>query len=200
MGCFLSIIQKLEDFLPKTLQKIKMNPGFAFLFFFVYFWSIISFFWHRLFFKKIGFLSFVHPSSSIINRCKIILGKKVLIHRAVTIWPVNLNVGDNVQINPGTVIYGNVKIGNYVLIGPNCNIIGGNHKFSDPTVPIKRQGNTEKGIIIGNDVWIGAGVCIVDGVTIGDGSIIGAGSIVTKNIPEMSIYAGNPAKKIRSRL
>ena len=67
-------------------------------------------------------------------------------------------------------------------------------------MPIKRQGNTEKGIIIGNDVWIGAGVCIVDGVTIGDGSIIGAGSIVTKNIPEMSIYAGNPAKKIRSRL
>ena len=37
------------------------------------------------------------------------------------------------------------------------------------------------------------------GVTIGYGSIIGAGAVVTKNVEPYSIYAGNPAKKIKNR-
>lgn len=199
MGCFLIFMQKFAKCVGDIFNKIKSNPGFALLFFFVKAWSFISYPWNMILFKKCGFYTFIHPSSSVINRVKISLGKSVLIHRAVTVWPIELDVGDEVQINPGTVIYGKVKIGNHSLIGPNCNIIGGNHNFSDLTIPIKLQGNTEKGIVIGSDVWIGAGVSIVDGVTIGDGVVVGAGSIVTKNIPSMSIYAGNPAKKIRSR-
>lgn len=199
MELFLNTMQKFVNYLASFFHKAKRNPGFAFLFLFVKAWGVLFYFWNVLVFKKFGLFSFVHPSCSIINRIRISLGKKVIIHRSVTIWPVNLVVGDNVQINPGSVIYGKVKIGSYVLIGPNCNIIGGNHKFSDTSVPIKDQGNTEEGIVIGNNVWIGAGVCIVDGVTIGDNSIVGAGSVVTKNVPPMSIYAGNPAAKIRDR-
>lgn len=52
---------------------------------------------------------------------------------------------------------------------------------------------------IGNDVWIGEGTYIKAGVKIGNGVIIGMGSIVTKDIPSYTIYAGNPAKFIRSR-
>ena len=50
---------------------------------------------------------------------------------------------------------------------------------------------------IGDNVWLGAGVIINPGVTIGDNSVIGSGSVVTKDIPEDSIFAGNPAKFIR---
>ena len=52
---------------------------------------------------------------------------------------------------------------------------------------------------IGNDVWIGQAVIIKQGVSIGDGAVIGMGSIVTKDVEPYSIFAGNPAKKLRMR-
>lgn len=52
---------------------------------------------------------------------------------------------------------------------------------------------------IGNDVWIGENVMIKSGVKIGDGAVIGMGSVVTKDVPAYEIWAGNPARKIRSR-
>lgn len=52
---------------------------------------------------------------------------------------------------------------------------------------------------IGNDVWIGINVVIKQGVKIGNGAVIGMGSVVTKDVPDYSIYAGNPAKLIRYR-
>lgn len=59
----------------------------------------------------------------------------------------------------------------------------------------------EKGyqVLIGNDVWIGQDARIMEGVTIGDGAVIGAGAIVTKDAEPYGIYAGVPAKKVRSR-
>ena len=54
--------------------------------------------------------------------------------------------------------------------------------------------------MIGNDIWIGARVTILPGVHVGDGSVIGAGAVVTKDVEPYSIVAGNPAKKIGSRL
>lgn len=54
-------------------------------------------------------------------------------------------------------------------------------------------------IIIDHDVWIGARTLIKSGVHIGTGSIIGMGSVVTKDIPSYEIWAGNPARRIRSR-
>jgi len=55
-----------------------------------------------------------------------------------------------------------------------------------------------KKIVIGDDVFIGANSIILKGVTIGDRSVIGAGSIVTKSVPSNQIWAGNPAKFIKT--
>ena len=55
------------------------------------------------------------------------------------------------------------------------------------------------GIVIGNDVWIGANSVILDGVKIGEGAIIGAGSVVTKDVKSFAIVAGNPARFIKKR-
>lgn len=55
------------------------------------------------------------------------------------------------------------------------------------------------GIIVGNDVWIGARTTILGGITIGDGAVIGAGAVVTKNVPPYTIVGGVPAKKIKTR-
>ena len=62
------------------------------------------------------------------------------------------------------------------------------------------QNQTTEGVVIGDDVWIGANCVILDGVIIGDGVIVGAGSIVTKDIPPYDKWAGNPAKKIGERI
>ena len=50
-----------------------------------------------------------------------------------------------------------------------------------------------RGVIIGNNVWLGAGVIINPGVTIGEGAVIGSGSVVTKDIPPYALAYGVPA-------
>jgi len=57
-----------------------------------------------------------------------------------------------------------------------------------------------RGMLIGNDVFVGHNVTILPGVNkIGDGALIGAGSVVTRDVPDFAIVAGNPAKIIRYR-
>jgi len=51
--------------------------------------------------------------------------------------------------------------------------------------------------LIEDDAWIGANAIILKGVTVGRGAIIGAGSVVTKDVPPMCVYAGNPATFVR---
>lgn len=64
---------------------------------------------------------------------------------------------------------------------------------------IKSQGNTIKGINIGDDVWIGANVSILDGVTIENGAVIAAGAVVNKDVPKYKVVGGVPAKIIGER-
>jgi acetyltransferase-like isoleucine patch superfamily enzyme len=143
-------------------------------------------------YKKIGLGTKIHPLASINNFTNVSIGKHSEINRNVNIWTTQIIIGDYVQINPGTSIYGKVIIGNYVMIGPNCMITGGSHQFKLTDVPMRFQQSTEKEIRIEDDVWIGANCVILEGVVVGKGSIIGAGSIVNKNIPEYSIAVGNP--------
>jgi acetyltransferase-like isoleucine patch superfamily enzyme len=95
---------------------------------------------------------------------------------------------------------GRIDIGDDVMIGPRITLIAENHAFADASRPMKEQGVTNKGITIGNDVWIGACVTILDGVTIADHSIIAAGSVVTRDVPPYAIVAGVPARPLKSRL
>lgn len=66
-------------------------------------------------------------------------------------------------------------------------------KFSEHPLP------QSKGIVIGNDVWIGHSALVLAGVTIGHGAVVGAGSVVTKDVPPYAVVAGNPARLIRYR-
>jgi acetyltransferase-like isoleucine patch superfamily enzyme len=111
-------------------------------------------------------------------------------------------IGSNCSINPYTIIYGHgsgTKIGNNVLIAGQCMIIPANHNFSRTDIPMNLQGTNSKGIVIEDDVWIGAGCQILDGVTISRGSIIAAGSVVNKSTEPYSIMGGVPAKLIKKR-
>ena len=112
-----------------------------------------------------------------------------------------LKLGNNSFLNPNcTVIgYGDIAIGNDVMIAHGCSLISGNHGYADRAMPIRLQKNDAKNIQIDDGVWVGCNEIILGGVKIEKGSIIGAGSVVTKSIGSYEIWAGNPAKFIRKR-
>ena len=113
----------------------------------------------------------------------------------------SIKIGSNSNIGRGGWISNDTVIGDHVMMGTDIMIMSYNHETSDTSTPMNQQGYTSrKPVTIGNDVWIGSRAIILSGVRIGKGSIIGAGSVVTKDVPEYSVVAGNPAKVKRSRL
>ncbi|MBB4402026.1 MULTISPECIES: acyltransferase [Rhizobium/Agrobacterium group] len=111
----------------------------------------------------------------------------------------DIELGENVSINPYACLSGKVTIGNGVRIASHVSIVGFNHGFDDIETPIHRQPLTSLGIKIGDDVWIGANAVVLDGVKIGRGAIIAAGAVVAKDIPAMAIAGGVPARVLRYR-
>ncbi|MDQ7047721.1 MAG: acyltransferase [Sulfurovum sp.] len=114
-----------------------------------------------------------------------------------------ITIGEKVYINSGCVLYsGNgLKIGNHVLIGPNCSITPVNHSFMNKDTLIVEQGFMESkgGVIIEDDVWIGSNVTVLDGAIIRRGAVIGANSLVNSEIEPYSISYGSPCKTKRYR-
>jgi acetyltransferase-like isoleucine patch superfamily enzyme len=104
-------------------------------------------------------------------------------------------VGCNAVMGAG----GGIRIGNYVLIGQGVNIHAESHRFADPARLIREQGVRYRGIVLGDDVWIGSKATILDGVTIGRGAVIGAGAVVTGSVPPYAVVTGVPARVMGTR-
>lgn len=109
-------------------------------------------------------------------------------------------IGERTFINNSFVIIAdrkNIVIGSDCLIGPNFFVCDSD--FHGIDVRDRSNGNYEtSSIVIENDVFIGDSVKILKGVRVGQGSIIGSGSIVVSDVEKNCIYAGVPAKKIKS--
>ena len=127
------------------------------------------------------------------------VGKNVNIEQHV-VFGEEFEIGDNSTVGFRSDIYGPVKIGKDVMIGPEVAIYTHNHKHDEIDIPMIKQGYTEnKPVYIEDNVWIGRRVLIMPGVCIGTGSIVAAGAVVTKNVEPYSIVGGNPAKIIKYR-
>ena len=96
-----------------------------------------------------------------------------------------------------------LKIGRYCSISYHVKFIldDGKHGYNQVTsYPFKSNKLGDKrGIIVGNDVWIGMGAIIMNGVTIGNGVTIAAGAVVTKDVPDYCVVGGVPAKVINEK-
>lgn len=112
-----------------------------------------------------------------------------------------IDIGSNVGIGGHSYIScpSCLTIGDNTITGQYLSIHAQNHIYEDGTTPIRLQGTTAKGVVIGADCWIGAKVTILDGVSVGDGSIIAAGAVVTQTFAPKSIIGGVPAKLIGNR-
>jgi acetyltransferase-like isoleucine patch superfamily enzyme len=110
-----------------------------------------------------------------------------------------IRIGRDSLIGEYSVIrgQGGVQIGDRVYTSPFTQIIAVNHVFDDPNRPFVDQGITAEGIVIEDDVWLGAGAIITDGVKVGKGAVIAAGAVVTKDVAPHTVVGGVPAKPIK---
>ena len=138
---------------------------------------------------------FAEPGRDVVIEDGAKIGADVFLHGPAV-------VGKNASINARCHMDGGVegvRVGADARIGPGCNIYAFNHGFDDPDAPVRAQPVTSRGVIIGEDAWLGACVCVTDGVTIGDHAVVGMGSVVTKDVPAWAVVAGNPAKVLGDR-
>ena len=110
-----------------------------------------------------------------------------------------IRIGHDSLVGEYTVIrgQGGVTIGDRVYTSPMTQIIAVNHVFDNPRQPFTAQGITAQGIVIEDDVWLGAAAVITDGVRVGKGSVVAAGAVVTCDVPPLTVVGGVPARVLR---
>lgn len=154
---------------------------------------------------KISPLADIEPS---VRGTRCIIGDASVIDSFVKLKPVggagDIIIGKSVYINSGCVLYsGNgILIGDYVSIAANCTFAPVNHEFKCRDTLIQKQGfrPSKGGIIIEDDVWIGANCVLLDGSVLRKGCVIGAMSLVRGEVPPYMIAAGNPLQIFGKRV
>ena len=140
------------------------------------------------------------PNGISIGRHSIVMHGAILhVYNFRNLPHAGIRIGQNCLIGEYNVIrgQGGVTIGDRVYTSPFTQIIAVNHVFSDPEQSFINQGITAEGIIIEDDVWIGAGAIITDGVHIGKGAVVAAGAVVTKDVAPHTIVGGVPAQFLK---
>lgn len=148
----------------------------------------------------------------LLENCKIrFTGSNSLIYIDENNYPMSLNmrvgndsviyIGKDCYINRTSHLYAterkNIIIGDQLLLAFNTYF-----RTADPhliyDINTKKRINFSKSIIVGDRVWIGQDSLILKGTEIGSGAIIGGHSVISnKEIEANSLYAGNPARKIK---
>jgi len=112
-----------------------------------------------------------------------------------------IKIGDDTRIN-GACLHARkrIEIGKNCLIAANVQIFDSNGHPSMFDQPNRRKDLYDVGqdILIGDNVWIGLNSIILPGVTIGDGSIIAANTVVSRNVPPLTLFAGNPGRVVKN--
>jgi acetyltransferase-like isoleucine patch superfamily enzyme len=111
-----------------------------------------------------------------------------------------IKIGNDSLIGEYNVLrgQGGIRLGDRVYTAPLVQILAVNHNYEDQSRPMVDQGITAEGIVVEDDVWIGAGAIVTDGVTIGRGSVVAAGAVVTSDVPPRSVVGGVPARVLKT--
>ena len=105
-------------------------------------------------------------------------------------------VGDSVIVIDGFVA-GLVNIEDQAVVSPGCCLIAMAYPEQSPLADDPSL-SREAPITIGAGAWLGSLSVVMPGVTVGDLAVLGANSTATADVPPREIWAGSPARRIRS--
>jgi len=120
------------------------------------------------------------------------------IYPTADIWyPANLKMHDFACLGPGVRCYcmAEIELGAYAIASQGAHLCGGTHDIDDPHFQLMT-----KPIVIGAYAWVAADAFVGPGVTVGEGAVLGARAVTVKDLEPWTVYAGNPARKIRQRM
>lgn len=108
-----------------------------------------------------------------------------------------LRIGANVFLNANARIVAaeSVFVGEHTLIGPNVCVYDHDHVFDADGVHGEL---TTAPVHIGKRCWLGANTLVTKGCELGDAILVGGGSVVTGSLRGPGVYAGVPARLIKS--
>lgn len=119
------------------------------------------------------------------------IGEGVIIRPSVRVtYPWRLEIGDRAWIGDFVDVYtlDTIKIGSDAVVSQYTKLVTGTHDFHKPTFDM-----VTKPIVIEDQAWVAANCFIAPGVTIRKGAVVLACSLVLKDVPELTIVAGQPA-------
>jgi acetyltransferase-like isoleucine patch superfamily enzyme len=87
-----------------------------------------------------------------------------------------------------------VHVGAHAIVGDGVFLCTASHDHGDVDFAL-----VTKPIEIGDHAWLATNATVMPGISIGRGAVVAAGAVVTKDVPEMSIVGGNPAREIGRR-
>lgn len=125
------------------------------------------------------------------------IGDGVLIRPSARVtYPWKVSIGRNSWIGDRAELYslGPIEIGSDAVVSQDSYLCAATHDHAKPDFPL-----VAKAIRVEDQVWIAAGCFIAPGVSVGRGAILGARSVVLRDVPAAAIYAGNPAKLLKTR-
>ena len=104
-----------------------------------------------------------------------------------------VKIGNDVMIMPDCLMMsrGGITIDDGAMIAANVQLISNNHDLHDHQLLVCKP------VHICRNAWIGAGATILPGVTVGENAVVAAGAVVTKDVEANTIVGGNPAKFIK---
>jgi acetyltransferase-like isoleucine patch superfamily enzyme len=112
-----------------------------------------------------------------------------------------LSPARNVTLGPSCILgnvffyaLGPVSIGAHAILNDGVFLCTASHDHADPDYPL-----TTKPIHVGDYAWLAMNSTVMPGVSIGRGAIVGAGAVVTRDVPDMTMVGGNPAREIGKR-
>jgi len=100
-----------------------------------------------------------------------------------------VNIG--AVVGDGTMLDMNCVVGARALVGKDCHIGAGAVLAGVLEPPSARP------VVIEDEVLVGANAVVLEGVTVGRGSVVAAGAVVTRDVPPLSVVAGQPARVIK---